>query len=330
MNKAFRAITAIACGWLAAFASAGTLTVTSPTSDQFLGKNNSLTYNIRQAVVKGTVIATVVGPSGSTILRSDYTPDTDGKASGSLPVNFSETAPQGSYTINVTVEEPGNTYTPVSIGVTVDTLTPKLLNFSPAQGAYVKGTVRVRFDLLEQFMKTWRVTVNNADIPNNSGTTETSLSVDWNSTTLERDGTQTIQLAARDQADNAFNFSINCTVDRLQPSSSIDFPRGDTPLRPRTDINVVVTIRDQFTDSVDITGIDVVLQRTDGTFLGRAARRSFGAQGSNAWQYVGRIRHRSGKLPSSFKVVVTAVDKAGNVATRQEQTINIGSRGRSR
>ncbi len=330
MRKALRAIAVVATGWAAAFASAGTLSVTSPTTGDFLGKNNTLTYNIKQAVVKGTVIATIVGPSGTTILRSDFTPNVDGEASGSLPINFNETSPQGSYTINVTVEEPNNTYTPVSLNVTVDTLTPKLLNFAPAQGAFVKGTVRVRFDLLEQFMKTWRVTVNNADIPNNSGTTETALSVDWNSTTLERDGAQTIQLTASDQANNSFNFSINCTVDRLQPSSSIDFPRGDTPLRPRTDINVVVTIRDQFSDSVDITGVDVVLQRLDGTFLGRAARRSFGAQGSNTWQYVGRIRHRSGNLPSSFKIVVTAVDKAGNVATRQEQTINIGTRGRSR
>lgn len=303
---------------------AGTLTVTSPTNGQYLGLSNSLTFTIRGASVQVKVQALVTSSAGSTTINGTFNPDADGKISNSLALNFSASAPQGDYTIVVSATEAGGTYAPTTLNVKVDTQAPKLLQFSPTPNSFVKGLVKIAYKLQEQSLKEWRVTVNNQDIPNNSGTSETNFNVTWDTSLLEKDGNQTISLAAKDVADNPFNHSINVTLDRLAPNSTISFPRGDTPIRPGTDITVIIDVSDQFAESMDSTGLDIVVQRTDGVFITRAAKVSFASQGSGSWRWIGRIRYRKGVIPNTFKLVVTAVDKAGNTATRQEQTIRMG------
>ena len=309
---------------LSVFSYAGTLTVTAPSDGQYLGLSNSLTFTITGAVQQVKVQAVVTSSAGSTTLRGTFNPDVDGKISNSLALNFSASAPQGDYTIVVSATEPGNTYASTTRNVKVDTLSPKLLQYSPVQNAFVKGNVKIGFKLQEQSLKEWRVTINNQDIPNNSGTSETDFNLVWDSSGIERDGPQTISLASKDRADNPFNFSINVTLDRLAPNSTITFPRSDTPIRPGTDLTIIVDVADQFASSVDSTGLDVIVQRPDGVFITRPAKVSFAPQGSGSWRWIGKLRYRAGVIPNIFKLVVTSVDRAGNTGTRQDQTIRMG------
>lgn len=316
--KIVRLVFGTVLGILAAASMAQTsFTVTSPTQGDWLNGNKTLTFNGKGGTVEVTVTATVTGPGGSTTVSTRSTPAVNGDFSGSLSISFAQNAPQGDYTINVTATEPGKTYTPVNLNVKVDTKAPKLLEFRPIQNSFVKGNVPIRFKLLETNMKEWRVTVGGADIPNNTGTTQTDFNLTWDTAGVENDGSQTVALTAKDQADNPLNFSIPLTLDRRPPVTTIASPATGTPVRGRSDVPVIIDIADQFSGSVDITGLDVIVQRTDGTFITRVARVSFTEIGGNTWRYTGRLRWRSG-LPSTYKIVATALDKAGNVAVRQE------------
>jgi hypothetical protein len=90
---------------------------------------------------------------------------------------------------------------------------------------------------------------------------------------------------------------------------------------------VVVNILDQFSGSVHFTGIDVILTDLSGTVLGRVPRRGAMNFGTTL-TWTGRIR--TSKLPEKFKIVVTATDRAGNVAVVQEVTISTTSRSSGR
>ena len=310
------------CSALSAFAA--TFSVTSPTNGAWLGSSNTLNFTGTGAHVQVTVTAVITSPGGSTTISTTANPVVNGDFSGSLPLNFSASVAQGDYTIAVTATEPGNTYTPVNLNVKVDTKTPKLLEYTPAQNSFTKGTIPIFFKLLEANMKEWTITVGGAGFPGNTGTTETSLSVSYDSSTLENDGSQNIQLTAKDQALNTFSFTIPLTIDRKAPTSVIQFPQSTSPIRPRSDITVIADVADQFAGSVDLTGVDVVIQNTSGVFLGRASRLSWKDIGNNTWRWTGRIRYRAG-LPSTYKIVVSSLDKAGNVAVRQEVTVHPGA-----
>ena len=310
------------CSALSAWA--GTFSVTSPTDGAWLGSTNTLTFTGTGAHVQVTVQAVVTSTSGSTTISTTVNPAVNGDFTGSLALNFSSSVAQGNYTIAVTATEPGNSYTPVNLNVRVDTKPPKLLEFSPAQNSFSKGVIPIYFKILEANMKNWHITVGGADIPNNSGTTETTLSVNYDSSTLDTDGAQNISLTANDQANNALTFNIPLTIDRKPPSSVIQFPLSTSPIRPHSDITVIIDVADQFQGSVDLTGVDVVVQNTSGVFLTRASRLAWKDVGNNTWRWTGRIRYTA-KLPSTFKIVASSIDKAGNVAVRQEVTIHPGA-----
>lgn len=317
-----RSIAVLLCLTLGALGlSQTTFNVTSPTNGDWLNGNKTLSFNGKGASVEVTVVATVTSPSGSSTVSTNVTPFVNGEFSGSLNLTFATNAPQGDYTIQVTATEPGKTYAPVNLAVKVDTKLPKLLEYRPALNSFVKGVVPIRFKLLEDNMKDWRITVGGSDIPNNTGA-NTEFSLNWNSTTLDTDGPQNIALSAKDQAENALNFSIPVTVDRRAPTATIQFPNVSTPIRSRADLTVIVDISDQFASAVAVTGVDVIIQRTDGTFVTRVARQSFTDIGNNTWRYTGKLRWRSG-FPSAYKVIATALDKAGNVAVRQEVLVRV-------
>jgi hypothetical protein len=310
----------IGLGMMSAVSFAQTLTVTAPTNNQFLRSNNTLTFNGRGGRVQVTVSATITGPGGSSVVSTTAVPSQNGDFAGSLSLNFTQTSAQGSYTVVVRCTEPGQTYAPTTLSVTVDTRNPKLLEFRPAQNSFVRAAVPIRFKLLEDNMKDWRVTINNADIPNNSGTTERDIALNWDPTTLETDGPQTIGLAVRDQANNPLNFSIPITLDRRPPRSTIQYPLASTPIRRGSDLLVIVDVVDQFSNSVDVTGIDVRMVNMNGVLITRVPRESWRASGANTSRWTGRIRSRV-QLPSQFKIVVTSVDKAGNNGSVQEVTV---------
>jgi hypothetical protein len=87
---------------------------------------------------------------------------------------------------------------------------------------------------------------------------------------------------------------------------------------------VIVDVADASSSSVDWTGMDVIAKRLDGTFITRVTRISFKASGSNGDRWIGRIKYRAGLLPTTFKIVATVTDKAGNSAAPQEVTVTIG------
>lgn len=305
-----------------AFANAGTLTVQSPTANAFLGQTNTLRFIITGAKLEVTVKAEITGPTGTTTIERKFTPDGDGEISNSLSLNFSETTSEGDYSIKVSATEPANTYEPATIPVKVDVKAPKVLEFYPATGQHKRGTVKIRARLQEPNLKSWEVLVNDQPIANNTGST-TDVSVDWNTAGIARDGNQSISLKVTDEAGNETNRSVNITLDRVQPTVTIVYPQAGNRITPQTTIPVIVDIADASTSSVDVTGVEVVLRRMDGTYLASVARVSITNQGSTTLRWTGRIRS-SIPLPSKFKVVVDCIDKAGNRATKQEVSVTIG------
>jgi hypothetical protein len=221
----------------------------------------------------------------------------------------------------VKATEPGNSYNIIApISVIVDVRQPKFIDVNPIDGTYVGGNTHIRATLEEANVDTWRVQVNGADIPNNSGSSNT-VDVLWDTSPLLSDGTQTISITVDDKAKNSSSRSMSVTLDRRPPTTTVMAPANGYNLPPRSSLAVVLSIADQFQGSLDRTGIDVMIKTLDNRFVTRVARRSINQDGSRLI-WTGRLRSTK-SLPGHFKIVVTAVDKAGNVAVVQEVRVNI-------
>ena len=314
---------------IATTAWAATITVTSPGSGDFLGRTNKVKFTITgsNAQVTVKVVATLdSNPSISVEVEKQFSPDVGGEIDGSIDLNFAESTPEGDYTLVVTATEAGGTYNTVpDIDVIVDVRSPKFLNFNPLSNAFVRGTVPIFVELEESNVKEWRVRINNADIPNNSGATNLVI-VSWDTDSIIQDGAQTINVSVEDLASNTSTKDISVTLDRVNPSASILAPMDGASYRPNARIAVVVNVMDQFSGSVHFTGVDVLIKSMSGQTLGRVARRSVRNFGNNI-TWTGRIR-RTSQLPSEFKIVVNIIDRAGNVAVTQEVTVSTSSRER--
>lgn len=321
-----RPFLAFVATFLAALSFAGTLTVTSPTDGDFLGKTNTVTFNISGASVqvKVTAVATPTGGSGSPVtFNTTVTPTSDGTASGSLSVNFGDSAPQGAYTLVISATEPNNTYASQTLNVTVDSTAPKFTELSPANGGFFRSILRVRAKLEEANLETWRVQVNNQDVPNNTGSTDT-VSVDYDATGVEADGNQSVRITATDKAGNTTTKTVNVTLDRIRPTVQIVYPTATTRLSSGSSVTILVDISDASSSSVDKTGVDVIVKGLDGSYITRATLVSFRATNGNTQRWTGRIRYRKGLLPSRFVISVSVVDRAGNSATLQEVNVRYG------
>jgi len=319
-NVLLRVTVLVAILMLAAVSMAGTLVLKSPTENAFLGLTNAIEFSITGARVQVTVTATITGPAGVTKVSKSVSPDADGKINDSIDLNFSEGTPTGNYTLVLSATEPGNTYDNQTVTVKVDVEKPKFYSFSPSNGAFVNGTVKIRASILEQNVKDWRVQVNGQDIPNNTGTSN-DVAVNWNASLVKTDGAQSITIVVRDQADNEATKTLNVTLDRIKPTINIVFPRSDTKIVPNTTINVTIDIGDASSLSVDTSGVDVKVLKIDGTYIERVALISFTANGEKVLRWIGRIRYRPVQIPKQFKISVTAVDRAGNHAVPQEVTL---------
>jgi hypothetical protein len=304
---------------------AGTLTVTSPEDGAFVGANTTINFRIAGGNVQVTVRAqiTKVGGGASTTLETRVTPDESGNASGSLSWNPSDSFPEGDYDIEVTATEPGNTYNTVNLTVTLDRIKPRFRDFSPLKNSFVRGVVTITAELDELNIKEWRVTVNDADLPNNTGTSS-AVSVVWDTSFIEEDGQQTIRIKVTDKAENTDTLEIPVTLDRAAPVVRIEFPRTNSTVRPGTVMPIVVKVEDASQDSVEWLAVLVEVRRMDGTLIRRASRLRWAPGGSD------RERVWLGRAPvlftdpDLFKITVNVVDKAGNVATTQEVPLNTG------
>ncbi len=308
---------------------AGTLTVTQPNNDDFLGRTNKLKFQLTGSIVRSTVFVTVTNNNDPNVrfsFQKDFTPDNLQKVDGDIDLNFNDATPEGRYTILVHVVEPGNPYNDENRSVSIDVKSPEYVEVQPLNNSFVKGIVTIRVRLREPNIKEWRVQINNQDIPNNSGTTE-SFEVLWDTTNIELDGSKTINISAKDLAGNEATKAITVSLDRIAPSITILAPTVGTTIRPRSNISVAIEINDQSGGSVDVSGIDVVILSNDSQrrFITRGSRRASRVNGTTL-QWVGRVRWTT-RLPESFILRVTAVDRAGNQAEPQEVTLSVG-RGR--
>lgn len=307
---------------LATTAFAGNITVTSPNSGDFLGTTNSVKFLITGAVVQVTVKVTATldsNPAVNVVVQQQFTPNSEGKIDNSVALNFSPSTPEGAYTLTVDVTEPGNTYNTPIIPVNVDVKVPKFGNSNPLAGSYVKGIVPIVIDLEEPNVDEWRVKINSADIPNNSGASNL-ISVNWDSNTIITDGPQTINVSVEDLAGNTANKDINVTVDRIKPSSTILAPTAGSFVRPGSHLAVVVQVSDQFQGSIHATGVRVRMETMGGSPLGLVPRRNVDNSGTSL-TWTGRLRITSG-TPDQFKIIVEAIDRAGNVAVVQEVVVS--------
>jgi hypothetical protein len=308
--------------FIAAFAAAGTLTVTSPTEGAYLGANNNLKFQITGATLEVTINVNITGPGGTTNIQKRFTPDSDGKINDQIAINFSQSSPEGAYSITVTATEPGNTYTPVTVNVNVDVTKPKFFDFNPVADSFVKGpNVPIIVQVVDANFKEYRVQVNNQDIPNNTGTSldsNNSFNVNWNVDGILQDGAQTITITVKDLADNEETKTMTVTIDRIAPTTTIQYPRADTRVRPHSTIPVTVDVSDQSANSVSVTGIDVVIRDMNNNLIMRVPRTSF----SNG-RWMGRILSTT-TLPKKFKLVATTTDRAGNVGVPQTTVVTVG------
>jgi hypothetical protein len=312
---------------LAAGAIAQTLTVTSPSDGDYLGRTNQVRFLISGATAQARVVVTVINQATLAQLiqvEGRFDPNVDAQISGALDLNFNEATPTAVYRVRVEHFQAGVLVSTRNVdNVNIDVRQPRFLDVTPANGAFVRDTVNIRARIEETNMDRWTVTVNNQSIPNNTGTT-TTVSVPWSTADIESDGQQSILIRVEDLARNGNSVTRTVTLDRVAPTIQILSP-GPTPFRPNTTIPVSVDIRDGAQGSVSVTGVNVVLRTMDGRFIARVPRRGAGASGGTL-QWSGRIR-ATRNLPRQFKVVVTAVDRAGNPARPQEVIVNIAGRG---
>ena len=115
---------------LAVGAIAGTLTVTAPLDGAFVGSSTNITFRIAGGVVEVLVRAVITSKvtGATTTIETRVTPDENGNVpNGSMTWSPSQSFPEGEYTIFVTATEPGNTYKPTTINVTLDRLEAPLV-----------------------------------------------------------------------------------------------------------------------------------------------------------------------------------------------------------
>lgn len=302
-----------------------TLTVTSPNNGDFLGLSNQLKFNVTGASTQVNVKATITGPGAVQFTsENDFTPDVDGKINGELPINFNQGSPEGAYTIAVVAKRKSDNgvFGNVNINVTVDVNKPKFLAFNPLASSFVKGIVPITVKVLEPNFKDYRVQVNGSDIPNNTGTTLSggSFTVMWDTTGIQFDGAQTVSIRLRDEANNEETKTFTLTLDRVAPVVTIAQPLSNVKLSPKSAVSVAIDLNDGSSNSVDVSGVDVVVKKLDGTFLARVPRSSFRNTGGNNFRWSGKLRYNS-KYGKQFKIVVNVVDRAGNVSATQEVVV---------
>jgi hypothetical protein len=328
---------------LSALGMAGTINVNSPargtpTDPTLVGTSKSINFALTNMVNEAKVSITVRRQSDNSLFFESIdavsvTPSTNNHdGSGTFNLTFAQGTPEVVFRVEVRARDINNETTynaDQDLFVKPDVTKPKILSFNPITNSFVKGIVPIRVRIAETNLKEWRVQVNSQDIPNNAGSTVNALgefTLNWDTTGIQLDGPQSISIRVRDLADNEETTTISLTLDRIAPTVTIRAPVNNTTYSAGTTITITVDIRDASNAAVNFSGVDVVARTTAGAFITRASRVSFQAVDGTTNRWVGRIRWVQGQLPATFKIHVTAVDKAGNVPpTPQTVTVKIGS-----
>jgi len=308
-------------------AQAGTLIVQSPADGDFVGSNTVITFRITGGINQVTVRAVITADEGgaNTTLETQVNPDENGNASGTINWNPSESFPEGGYTIVVTATEQGNKYNTVTIHVTLDRLAPRLFEYSPLNNSFINGPILItaRIDEPADNIEQWRVTVNDADLPNNTGSSP-EVSVLWDPANIELDGEQTVKIIVKDRADNESTQTITVTLDRAAPVLNVVYPRVNQAIRPGSIVTVLILVQDISSSSVDPVAVVVEIRDLDDNILRRVARLRYDTVNETTARWVGRWRASLPPGITDFKLTVRCVDKAGNVAAPQEVPLHFG------
>ena len=316
-----RSVFALIAAFAAMLVCAGTLTVTSPSEDGFLGRTNRIAFNVSGASVqvKVSVVATALATNVSTTLVTTVTPDDKGVATGSISLDFNENATPGAYKLTISAEETGNSYAPTELDVTVDVVSPLFVQLSPVTNGFTRGAIKVRATLEEDNLDRWTVKVGSQVIA--TGETKTIVA-DYDASNLAADGVQSVSISATDRAGNTATKNLSLTLDRAKPVVVITFPSDGSKVRG--DLNVIVDVTDASAASVDRTGIDVFVKRTDGVYVARVTLVSLRATSGTTQRWIGRVRSRKGLFPSKYIVTASAIDRAGNASGTQQVTLRRG------
>ena len=304
----------------------GILRVTSPANGAFVGNSTVINFTVEMATFEVTVTAQITrtGGGASTTLQTRVTPDpTNHNATGTLTWNPSQSFPEGSYDITVSAMETGNTYTPVMLTVTLDRIAPRLIEFSPINNSFINGPITITARIDEPNIDNWRVTVNDADLPDNTSSTS-NVSVLWDPSNIEVDGPQTVKIIVKDLARNESTQTISVRLDRAPPNLVVNFPQQNTAIRPASIVTVLVDVVDSTGDSVDPLAIKVEIRNLSGVVLRRVSRLRYDNVNSTTARWVGRWRAILPPGNQNFKLVVSGVDRAGNVAVTQEVLLHFG------
>jgi hypothetical protein len=312
--------------------------VTSPANGVFVSGTATVQFNItrltgannRRVLVRGE--ARRAGRLIASSEEAEFNPDAEGRVNnGSVSIPFQTNlngAQDGAIVITVRARFQGVTtpFATATRNVTLDTVRPKVLDFSPLDGQFLKRGPRyfIRATLEERNLKEWRVQVNSANIPSNTGT-NLSILVPWETREIQFDGQATILITATDEANQSNDSrSLNVTLDSISPVATVVFPTTDKTLNRNSNINVTVDVTDASQQSTDRTGIDVVITDLNNRFVYRVPRSGFTGGTGNANRWTGRIRREvSNRIPSRFILRVQARDKAGNVGVLQTVRLRI-------
>ncbi|HWP31492.1 MAG TPA: hypothetical protein VNK96_07205 [Fimbriimonadales bacterium] len=310
------------------------LTITSPQNGDFVGQTASIKYQVSGADSEITTKATITedaNPSNEIILEESKVPPPQGNITGELQWNPGKNYPGGLYHIKVEgfigKSQTGVLFETILLDVTLDPQEPKIIDFSPAEGAFVNGTVNFSFktDELASNVKEWKLTIDGSLAKTASGTSDFNVIYNFNPDV--DDGPKTVLVSVKDLADNVTEKQYTITLDTADPGVEIKSPNSNIKVKPESIVYVVLHITGEFIDSttgsssVDVTGVDVELRDMNNNFIKKVPRLEFTVIGE-VIQWVGRFKVTG--LPNKFKVVVTVVDVAGNQADPQEVILEVG------
>lgn len=309
-----------------------TLSLTSPLDGDFVGRNT--TFQLRATNITQQVRATITisknpgGNPSTTLPEVRMDPDGQGNGSGSATWSPGLAFPEGLYDVVITSTHGGVPLPTITIQLTLDTVKPEFIDFAPANNSYVNANpVTISAVIQELNMDTWRVRVNDEDIPNNTGSGNVVFVV-WDPSGIEEDGVQTIKITAKDLAGNEATKEVSVRLDRVPPELLVSFPRPNQGVVPNGLLGVSFDVIDSTSTSVDVGAIVVELRTMSNTFIKRVARTSYSERNDTTARWVGLVRVTLPPGLTQFKLYISAVDKAGNPAIPQEVILNVG-RGRA-
>lgn len=314
------------------------LTVTSPSDGDYVGQSAQIKYQVENATVQIKVKVTITqdgNPANQVVFEDTNVPGLENKVIGTINWNPGKNFPQDVYHLLVEAFE-GNSTIPFQVenlSVNLDPFEPKILDLSPVNGSFFGGSLLItaKTDENPADVKEWKILVDNNLIPNGTQSGIDTIAVIWSPPGSEEEGEKTIKISVTDLADNKTERDIKVRFDKSNPVIKIKYPNSATKVKANSLVTVLIDIVDNFFDnttgdfSVTVDGVSVMLTHLDGTPIKKVPRGSYkakGGQGDTA-EWIGRFKVKD--LPKDFKIVVTAVDRAGNAADPQEVILKIGS-----